>query len=141
MMNNHRGLSLLELSIALAVVAILGVAILRSSVAAIASADIQQRKDSLKAIAQGCLYYKAKFDKWPVFVHDLINEDLINVPYFNALIQRGMRLDFKKSGEMLLISDGQGLVEAAMPSSGLVRLTYARNRETNKFKSSSVLTY
>lgn len=140
-MNNLRGLSLLELSIALAVVALLGVVIVGGSSALLANADIQQRRDSLKAIAQECLYYRAKFNKWPVFVHDLINEDLISMQYFNALSQRGMELSFKRKGEILLISDGQGLEEAAMPSQGLARLAYARNSETGKFKKTSVLAY
>ena len=136
LMGNNKGLSLLELSIALVVVAALGVAIVRSGFVVISNARIQQKSDSLKAVAQACRYYQARFGQWPVFAHDLIDKDFINTSILSQF-----QLAFTRKGQILLISDGQGRVEVAMPSMALARLDYAKNYANNKFKTTSVLAY
>ncbi len=135
-MKNKKGISLLELSVALAVVLLLSVVVMRSGAVRLNNAQLRQDDASFQAVAQACRLYQAKFGRWPVFVHDLIDADFINTSMLNRF-----QLSFVRRGQVLVIVNGKVGVATAMPSMGLARIDYVKNNENNKFKSASILTY
>ncbi len=131
----RRGSSLVDMAIGLAVVSILATVVAISSAGAITHARIQQEQGSLSAIAQACRQYQGMFGQWPVFAHDLVDADMMPASVL------GFQPIFTRQGQTLIITDAKGHIETAYSSDRLASLIYARNNESQKFKSTGVFTY
>ena len=133
LMMKQKGVTLIELSIGLAVLAVLLMSAICVSSGILINARAKQEQISLQAIAQACRNYQAMFGRWPVHLGDLVARELITPGV------EQMQVTFNPQGQLLMINGGSGQGAVSMPWDGLASLDYVRKYETQQSDQPGVL--
>ncbi len=111
---NRKGMFIIELTMALAVMAVLVFALVRLASGVIVFSQDQRACIDLQAIAQACRNYQAQHGQWPASMNDLITGFLS--PTISNLLSYHLTIN----GQLLKISNTLGQSITAQPYIGML---------------------